>query len=181
MGSWSLRAGCAWLLIVCAWQQSAMAAAPGHQHDFDFEFGSWTAHVKRLAHPLTGSHTWIDYSGTSVVRKIWNGKANLGELEIGNLQTHIQALSFRLYDPQSAQWNVYFANSRVGILGVPMVGAFNNGRGMFYDTETYNGKPIRVRFVFSDITPRFFRLVQSFSPDGGKSWESNWIATFSRS
>ncbi len=180
MRSWILRVGCTCLIVLCAAQHSTTAASSDHQHDFDFEFGSWSAHVERLAHPLTGSHSWIDYSGTSVVRKIWSGKANLGELEIGNLRTHIQALSFRLYDPRSEQWNVYFANSRVGSLGVPMVGAFSNGRGVFYDSETFNGKPIRVRFVFSDITPTFFRFVQSFSPDGGKSWETNWIATFNR-
>ena len=47
------------------------------QHDFDFEIGTWKTHVKRLVHPLTGSTTWVECDGTSVVRKVWDGKANL--------------------------------------------------------------------------------------------------------
>src|SRR5580693_6179509 len=52
------------------------------QHDFDFEIGTWHTHLKRLQHPLTGSTTWLEYDGTSVISKIWNGRANLVELEV---------------------------------------------------------------------------------------------------
>ena len=150
------------------------------QHDFDFEFGNWKAHVKRLLHPLAGSDTWVDYEGTSILRKVWDGRANLGELQIDSPTGHIEGLSLRLYNPQSRQWNIYWANSKDGSLGTPMVGQFKNGRGEFFDQEIFQGKAIYVRFIFSDITPTSFRLEQSFSADGGKTWEPNWIATFTR-
>jgi hypothetical protein len=146
------------------------------QHDFDFNFGTWKTHIRRLTHPLTGSTTWVDYEGTHTVRKVWGGKANLGELEVDGPGGHLEVLSLRLYNPQSHQWSLNFANSREGTLGVPQVGQFKNGRGEFYDQETYDGRPILVRSVWSDITPTSSRLEQAFSDDWGKTWEVNWVA-----
>src|SRR5438876_5244177 len=81
------------------------------QHDFDFEIGTWRTHLKRLLHPLTGSSTWVEYDGATVVRKVWNGRANLVELEVDGPSGHIEGLSLRLYKPQSHQWCLNFANS----------------------------------------------------------------------
>jgi hypothetical protein len=150
------------------------------QHDFDFEFGAWQAHLSRRLHPLTGSTTWVVYDGTSVVRRVWNGRANLGEFNVSGPAGHIEGLSLRTYDPRSHQWNISWANKSDGSLTQPMTGEFKNGRGEFYDQEPLNGRAIFVRFIFSDITANSFRLEQAFSDDGGKSWEANWITTFRR-
>ena len=61
-----------------------------------------------------------------------------------------------------------------------MIGGFKNGRGEFYNQEPFNGRAIFVRFIFSDITTNSFQIEQAFSDDGGKTWEPNWIAKFSR-
>jgi len=150
------------------------------QHDFDFEIGKWKTHLRRLLHPLTGSTSWVEYEGTTVVRKVWNGRANLVELDVDGPAGHIEALSLRLYNPESRQWSLNFANSKGGSLGQPTIGEFKNGRGEFFDQETFNGRAILVRFVISDITPNSCRFEQAFSDDGGKSWEVNWIATDTR-
>jgi hypothetical protein len=150
------------------------------QHDFDFEIGTWKTHVSRLLHPLTGSTTWIEYEGTTVVRKVWNGRANLVELEADGPAGHFEGLNLRLYNPQSHQWSLNFANSNGGTMSQPTIGEFKNGRGEFFDQETLNGRAIYVRFVISDITPNSCRFEQAFSDDGGKTWEVNWIATDTR-
>jgi len=150
------------------------------QHDFDFEFGSWKTHLSRLQHPLSGSKTWLEYDGTSVVRQVWNGRANLVELEVDGPAGHIEGLSLRLYNPQSRQWSLNFSNSAGGTLSQPTIGEFKNGRGEFYDQEDLNGRAILVRFVIFDITPDSCHFEQSFSEDGGKTWEVNWIATDTR-
>ena len=150
------------------------------QHDFDFEIGTWRTHLSRLLHPLTGSTIWVEYEGTSVVRKVWNGRANLVELEADGPAGHVEVLSLRLYNPQSHQWSLNSANSASGTLGQPTVGGFRNGRGEFFDQETFNGRVILVRNVWSDITPSSCRFEQAFSDDGGTSWEVNWIATDTR-
>jgi hypothetical protein len=150
------------------------------QHDFDFEIGTWKTHLSRLQHPLTGSHVWIEYEGSSVVRKIWDGRANLVELEVDGPTGHVEGLSLRLYNPQSHQWSLNFANANGGTLSVPTIGGFKNGRGEFYDQEPFNGRMILVRNVWSDITANSCRFEQAFSDDGGKTWETNWIAVDTR-
>jgi hypothetical protein len=169
------------LSFPCLGQQNSGAAKAGDgQHDFDFEIGPWKTHLKRLAHPLTGSTAWLECDGTSVVRKVWGGKANFVELEADCPSSHIEALSLRLYNPQSHQWSLNFANSKDGILGVPTIGVFKSGRGEFYDQETFNGQAVLVRFVISNINANSCRFEQAFSEDGGKSWETNWIANDTR-
>jgi len=148
---------------------------PDGQHDFDFEFGKWKAHLRRLQHPLTGSDTWVEYDGTSVVRKVWDGRANLGEFEVDG-PTHIEGLSLRLYNPESHQWSIFWANSKDGSLTPPLIGQFKNGRLEFFNQDTFQKKSIFVRFIFSDLTATSVRLEQSFSADG----EPSWITTFTR-
>ncbi|MFY9805484.1 MAG: hypothetical protein WA211_01290 [Candidatus Acidiferrales bacterium] len=160
-------------------QQSAEKRRDG-QHDFDFDTGTWKTHLSRLVHPLTGSSTWIQMDGTTVVRKIWGGRANLAELEADGPSGHIEVLSLRLYDPQSHQWSLNTANVRGGTLSVPTIGEFKNGRGEFYDQEEFNGRTILVRNVWSDISANSCRFEQAFSDDGGKTWELNWIAVDTR-
>jgi hypothetical protein len=171
-------------LVLLPLTAEAQAAAPAHagdgRHDFDFEFGDWTMHLKRLVKPLSGSTEWVEYDGSSVVHKVWGGAANLGEIDISGPAGRIQGMSLRLYNPASNQWNVSFASARGGALGTPMVGGFRNGRGEFYNQETFNDRAIFVRFIFSDITPNSFKLEQAFSDDGGKTWEANWISTFKK-
>jgi hypothetical protein len=150
------------------------------QHDFDFHIGSWRTHVSRRLHPLTGSNTWVAYEGTTVVRKVWNGRANLVELEVDGPPGHLEGLSLRLYNPESHQWSLNFSNSAVGTLSQPTIGEFKNRRGEFFDQEPLNGRAILVRFVISDVTPDSCHFEQSFSDDGGKTWETNWIATDTR-
>jgi hypothetical protein len=147
------------------------------QHDFDFLIGEWKYQLSRLVHPLTGSSTWVEFEGTGICFPVWNGLAQLDQLEADGPTGHIQGLTLRLYNPTSHQWSLNWANSNDGTLGVPTVGAFKNGRGEFFDQETFNGRSILVRYVWSDITPTSARFEQSFSDDGGKTWEPNWITT----
>lgn len=177
---------CSLLLALCSLAvlsqtSSAQRAAPRDgSHDFDFEIGKWNTHLRRLVKPLTGSTTWVEYDGTTIVSKIWNGKANLVELDVTGPAGHIEALSLRLYNPESHQWSLNFANSAGGTMAIPAIGEFKNSRGEFYDQETLNGRAILVRFVISDITANSCHFEQAFSDDGGKTWEVNWIATDTR-
>jgi hypothetical protein len=165
-----------WLLLAAI----LTLGAPDHQHDFDFEFGSWKAQL-RIRQRLSGSDAWTELNGTSVVRKIWDGRANAGELEVGNATTHLVGLTMRFYNAKTQQWNIYWSNANDGaITGAPMVGNFANGRGEFYGTDVANGATVYARFIFSDITPTSFKFEQSFSPDGGKTWETNWTAIFTK-
>jgi hypothetical protein len=133
----------------------------------------------RLEHPLTESKTWVEFDGTFVARKVWDGRANVEEVELNSPTGPIEGLTLRLYNPQSRQWSIYWANSKNGAMGTsPQIGQFKNGRGEFYGTDTLNGKLIYVRFVWTNTnTPHF---EQSYSDDGGKTWEVNWMTEQTR-
>lgn len=178
-----------WLFVGSMYQHHALAQAssppPSHalrdgQHDFDFNIGVWRTHYRRLLHPLAGSTDWIEFNGTVSVRKIWDGRAQLEEIEANGPMGHWEGLTLFLYNPRSHQWSQYFANSSAGVLDQPAIGEFKDGRGEFVDQEMFNGRAILVRLVWSDITQDSHRLEQSFSDDGGKTWEPNFIATMSR-
>jgi hypothetical protein len=170
-----------WMLSSLALMLSLTGSAPpDHQHDFDFEFGSWKAHL-RVRPRLSTEDKWTEFDGTSVVHEMWDGRANVGELEVGNATTHIEGMTLRFYNPQTGQWNIYWSNAKDGTVSAsPMFGQFNNGRGEFYGSDASDGLSIYARFVFSDLTPTSFKLEQAFSADGGKTWVTNWVATFTR-
>jgi hypothetical protein len=150
------------------------------QKDFDFWFGSWTVHNRKLRERLKGSTEWDEFAGTSVTRPLWGGLANIDEYEAVAPSGPIHGMTVRLYNPTTRQWSIYWGDSRVGILDTPMIGSFEGGRGEFYDQEMFEGRSIYVRFIWSDITPASCRWEQAFSADGGKTWEVNWIMEMTR-
>jgi hypothetical protein len=161
---------------------AASPAATTHDgaHDFDFDLGAWHTHSCRLLHPLTGATDWIELDGTTIVRKVWDGRANLAEYAADGPSGPLQLLALRWYSPASHQWYLDFATPQVGTLGVPGVGTFINGRGEFYDQETIGGRSVLVRFSIWGIMPDSAQSEQAFSDDGGKSWEVNWVNYYTR-
>jgi hypothetical protein len=157
----------------------ARQAAVRHdaQHDFDFAFGSWRTHIRRLLHPLTGGSEWVEYDGTHTVRPLWGGRANIGELEADGPAGHFEAMSARLYNPETGRWHVSYGNPRDGSISHPVVGGFVDGRGEFYGETTVNGKTVRVRELYIPVDARTRRFEIAFSVDDGRSWETNWVMT----
>ncbi len=153
----------------------AMAPLRDGRHDFDFLLGKWKYHLKRLAHPLTGSTDWVSYEATSDCRPLWSGKAQIDEFDAVGPAGHIEGAMLRLYNPKSHQWSLNWSTAKDGVLSVPTVGSFQDGRGEFYDQEEVNGRMLLVRAVWSATTTKHPHFEQSFSIDGGKTWEVNWI------
>ncbi len=151
------------------------------QHDFDFELGRWAIKLKRLKARLHGSHEWVEFSGTSLTRPLWNGLSQVEEFAVdAPAGGHIEGMTVRLYSQSSHQWSLYWANQQNGRFDVPMVGEFKNGRGEFYDQEMWEGRMIYVRYVWSNITAKTAHFEQAFSDDSGKTWEVNWITDQTR-
>ena len=148
-------------------------------HDFDWEVGTWTTKVQVRTNPLSGEKPqWVDYSGTSIVKPLLDGRANFVELSVAGAAGKIEGGSLRLYGSRSGQWSLNYANLRNGLLTSPVYGGFDaSGRGMFYGPDTLDGRAILVRFEITKISPQEARFVQAYSADGGVTWEDNWIAT----
>lgn len=170
---------CILVLLLLVFPLQVFAQRDG-QHDFDWEIGNWKTQLKRLQRPLSGSTTWLEYEGTTVVRKVLDGRANLVELKVDGQAGYFEGLSLRLYSPQARQWSLNYANVSDGMLSTPSIGEFKDGRGEFYNQDRYSGRAILVRFIITKITDDSYRFEQSFSDDGGKTWEINWIAIDTR-
>lgn len=152
-------------------------------HDFDFLIGDWKAHVRRLPDRLNNSNVWVEYDGISNHHKLLDSNANFEQFEVTSTdkKLHIKAQTLRLYNPETHQWSIYLVDLDNGTLDTPpVVGGFTGKRGEFYHQETLKGRTILVRYVWLDLSPNSARMEQSYSPDGGKTWEVNWICELSR-
>ncbi|KQV87244.1 hypothetical protein ASD15_28840 [Massilia sp. Root351] len=156
-------------------------AAPHHgQRDFDWEIGTWDTRLKRLREPLSGKTEWLEYAGTSVVKQVMDGRANLVELDVRGSAGRITGVSLRLYQPASGQWTLHFANLANGLMTEPMHGSFKDGQGSFYGQDTVHGRVVPVRFLMVPAGAGQWRFEQAYSADGGQHWETNWIAIDTR-
>jgi hypothetical protein len=148
--------------------------------DFDFLIGSWKSRQRRLRQRLKGSDEWEEFESTSIVRKTLGGLGNFDEVTMERESGVFRGVTLRLFNPETRQWSIYWADSVGATLGAPMVGEFKNGRGEFYDSEPFEGKRIFSRFIWTHDSPNTCRWEQAFSADGGASWETNWTMDFTR-
>ncbi len=152
----------------------------GGADDFDFLIGDWSVHHRRLARRLAGDTRWIEFTGPASVRKFLNGFGNMDEIRIDLPEGAYIGATVRLYNPRTGDWSIYWMDSRDPKMDPPMVGRFEDGCGLFFGDDTVDGKPIRVRFVWTPLSATECRWEQAFSIDGGTTWETNWIMSFTR-
>lgn len=151
-------------------------------HDFDFLVGSWIVQHRKLKLRLAHSDEWETFSGSNDMRMLLDGAANVDDNVLSTPEGTYLAASLRAFDAVTKKWSIWWLDGRhPAQLDPPVTGEFCNGVGLFFSDDTWNGKPIKVRFMWSDITPTSARWQQAFSADGGKTWETNWVMDFRRS
>jgi len=170
---------------LCALPGTTKASAPIRDgaHDFDFLLGDWTAHARQLPDRLNGSHNWIAFKGTEHHSRILQSNANLEEFEVYNAEKHLRlhAQTLRLYNAETGQWSMYLTDVYSGTMdSTPLVGRFKDNRGEFFRQTQYKGRAILMRYVWFNISPKSARMEQSYSDDGGASWELNWVCELTR-
>ena len=149
--------------------------------DFDWELGTWHTSVRVLADPLSDSEDrWLEFEGTSVVRPLLDGRANVVELRVSGPAGEISGLNLRLFEPAEQQWSATFAGLRDGTLTPSVRGRFRDGIGEFHGDDELGGRPVRVRFVIQRQGPDRATFTQAFSDDEGLTWETNWVAVDTR-
>jgi hypothetical protein len=151
---------------------------PG-QRDFEPLLGRWSFHLKARL-PLTGSTQWIDYTGPGECTPLWHGRAQLDTINLEGPTKHIEGLTVRLFNPKTHEWRLYWANSRDGLVVVPQIGQYKAGHGEFYAQDVLDDKSVLVKFDWSALMSKSPHFEQSYSNDGGKNWEVNWISDQTR-
>jgi len=151
-------------------------------HDFDFLVGDWRVHHRRLKERLADSHEWVEFEGTCSMRPLMGGWGNVDDNVLNMPTGAYRGVGLRSYDPKTGQWAIWWLDGRnpFGDLDPPVKGRFEHGVGTFYSDDMLRGKPVRVRYMWSHITPTSAQWEQAFSPDAGKTWETNWMMEFRR-
>jgi len=176
------------LVVTLAWpiapNPSMAANAPSAirdgQHDFDFNFGTWHTHIKRILAPLSGLQEFMELDGVVTVRKVWGGRAQLEEIEADGPKGHWEGMTLFLYNADAHQWSQSFVDSASGVLTPGLVGSFGNDRGELYEQDTVGGRTILIRGTWSDIKPDSHHFEEDFSDDGGTTWHPALIAELTR-
>lgn len=167
-------------LLALAVLASSSALARDGSHDFDSEIGTWTIHTKRLMHPLAQANDWVTYDGTKVVTAAQGGKANVAEVTEDGTAGHLNFVAIRLYDPTAQQWSLNFTSAGNATFGAPLYGEWRDGGIEFIGPDMRGGRSILVRFVSKEEGADHASSEQYFSDDGGKTWELNWVNTYTR-
>lgn len=146
--------------------------------DFDFLHGSWTVQNRRLRHRLAGSDDWEDFVTEVESRPLLEGRGNVDTYR--GVGSDLSAVALRLLDPVTDLWSIYWADGSSADLGRPVQGRFDGDVGEFYGDDQHDGRPVRVRFVWRRLDVRHATWEQAFSVDGGVTWESNWLMSWTR-
>jgi len=148
--------------------------------DFDFFIGTWRIAHRQLKQRLAGSTEWLEFGGGCTTSALLGGFGNVDDNVIDHPAGPYRAVTLRSFDAATANWSIWWLDGRFPTrVDVPMVGSFDAGKGTFYADDTFNGTPIRVRFLWT-ADPDHPRWEQAFSTDGGATWETNWIMDFTR-
>ena len=167
-------------LLALAMLVSSPVCARDGSHDFDSEAGTWTIHTKRLMHPLANANDWVTYDGTKVVTAAHGGKASIAEVTEDGTAGHLNFVAIRLYDPAAQQWSLNFTSAGNATFGTPLYGELRNGIVEFIGPDMRDGRSILVRFDSRDEDADHALSEQYYSDDGGKTWELNWVNTYTR-
>ena len=160
--------------------RSETANEPGLR-DFDFFFGVWTVAHRKLKSRFTGSRDWETFAGETTCRPLMNGLANYNDSvsqHVGQVGRGVGIRAFNAADRTWADW--YLNGGAPSSIDPPGIGRFTGGVGTFLSDDVFQGRPIKVRGVFTDIRPGLAQWEQAFSADEGRSWETNWIMRYTR-
>ena len=157
-----------------------VASEASSHTDFDFLFGRWTIHNRKLKTRLKNDDEWIEFEATCDCRKILNGFGNVDQFITAFDGVPFEGASFRLFNPLTRLWSIYWADSDAVTMDVPQVGSFDGSIGRFYAKDIYEGQPIVVAFQWDKSNPDVPVWSQAFSPHNGETWEWNWHMTFRR-
>lgn len=152
-----------------------------HSTDFDFEFGRWRVHHRRLATRLAGAVDWEEFTGTSETRPVLGGSGNVEDNVLNIASGTYRAIAVRSYDAVSGNWAIWWLDQRAPhALDVPVIGRFERGIGTFLAEDTHEGRPVILRFQWLRTDTTRPRWEQALSADGGATWETNWTMDFER-
>lgn len=152
-------------------------------HDFDFLFGNWRVHNRRLTRRLEGSQDWEEFETHAEIRPVLGGHSNVEEITRAGGEP--LGLTIRNFNRVTREWHLSWVGAQDGIMQPPMVGTFDGENsqgktGTFYGPDVWQGRPCVCRFQWRVHRDGHAGWDQAFSGDDGQTWETNWTMDFTR-
>lgn len=148
--------------------------------DFDFLHGDWDIVNKVRSKWLCGNDEWYEYPASLSVRSILGGLGNVDDFKAKPKDKELLATTLRLFNPETELWSIYWVDTFSMVLQPPVFGKFTGDEGIFEGDDTFAGRPIRAKFVWTKISADRALWRQDFA-EPGEDWETNWIMEFTRS
>jgi hypothetical protein len=155
-------------------------ALSSSQNDFDFFIGKWKIKNRKLKTRLNNCTEWLEFEANQEVYKALNGLANIDHFHTSFDGIPFEGMTIRLFNPLTKLWSIYWADSKAGVLDVPVVGSFENKIAHFYAKDIFQNKDILVVFRWDASDSHNPVWSQAFSGDRGKTWEWNWYMYMSK-
>jgi hypothetical protein len=154
------------------------------RHDFDFFFGAWHVANRKRVNPLVeGDDEWIEFDAQCEAHPIVGGLGNIDTYRAPEFPDRpgFEGFTLRLFEPKSGLWRIWWASSLgTGLLDEPVVGRFEDGVGTFECDDILDGVHVRVRYEWRNPDPDSAHWQQSFSFDGRRTWDTNWVMESTR-
>lgn len=147
------------------------------RRDFRFLYGRWAVRHRKLTTRGVGGDAWEEFDGVSFTQGLMDGLCNVEE---NHFEGGGQGVAFRSFDVARQLWSIHWVSSADGLVQPPVYGRFEDGVGVFEGDDVDGGRPVKVRFRWDGIAAGAARWSQAFSYDGGKTWEENWVMSFTR-
>ncbi|MGN7918114.1 MULTISPECIES: hypothetical protein [Lysobacter] len=157
------------------------ARRAGAERDFDFFLGSWDVKHRRLKKRLAGNNDWEEFEGSTRCQSLLGGIANINDSVSYRAGGVYRGMGLRAFDANSQTWADWWLDGRNPVkIDTPGIGRFEGRVGTFFSEDLHDGKPVRVRGVFTHLSDSRMQWEQAFSPDGGATWETNWVMRYTR-
>jgi hypothetical protein len=154
-------------------------AVPDGRWDVDLLLGRWRLHSRRLVDLLDGDCAeWVQFEAEGQAHPILGGPGNLDSFSarrpcrrpaVGG--GHAASVRSRLRAGR-IWWTV--TSRGPGTWTHRCRAAWAGGYGRFQGDDVLDGQPIRVRFIWKDITATSARFKQAVSYTGA-CWQTNWV------
>lgn len=146
---------------------------------FAFQSGRWSVVHRKRKRRLVGEAEWLTFRGSCNAWEILGGAGNVDDHWLEDPGGAYAAATIRRFEPDG-NWSIWWIDPRFPGLASPMRGSFADGIGTFHGEEVLAGRPVLVRFIWSNISAQAARWEQAFSADHGLTYETNWVMEFER-
>ena len=142
--------------------------------NFNLLEGVWDVESHSLKRRMAEEEEWQENHMETTYRILLGGLVAINDTYGTFNNRPMHGFMFRAYDPDKDEWQFHWMSKGYPHLTEQVRGRFENGVGVFYGTETNEGREFPMRFRWKMISDDHAFWEQSYqNPETGE-WQINW-------